>query len=256
MGSLANLWLGRLDEAARLAERAREVRRDSQNPEEVWIAVMALSFISSIAGDSETGYSHARRGFEMASQHLSPLFVGFSFAWLGVARAGRSEWTEAIAALEHAVELFRQMNAREPLLEIMPFLADAYLGANRAGDARVVAEEAVASTRRCRCVLWEAHAQIMLARAMMRPECGGTRAEIEAALETAAQCIRLCGARAMEPWLREARGEWARFEGDDSARQRELREAHRLYTEMGATGHAERLAQELREVAAGARPHH
>ena len=26
---------------------------------------------------------------------------------------------------------------------------------------------------------------------------------------------------------------------------RELREAHRLYTEMGATGHAERLAREL-----------
>jgi predicted amidophosphoribosyltransferase len=28
-------------------------------------------------------------------------------------------------------------------------------------------------------------------------------------------------------------------------RDRELREAHRLYTEMGATGHAERLAKEL-----------
>jgi hypothetical protein len=79
----------------------------------------------------------------------------------------------------------------------MPFLADAYLGANRAGDARVVAEEAVASTRKWRCALWEAHARIVLARAMMRPECGGARAEIEAALETAAQRIRQCGARAM-----------------------------------------------------------
>jgi hypothetical protein len=33
--------------------------------------------------------------------------------------------------------------------------------------------------------------------------------------------------------------------GKDSARERELREAHRLYTEMGATGHAQRLAREL-----------
>ncbi len=32
--------------------------------------------------------------------------------------------------------------------------------------------------------------------------------------------------------------------GDDAARTRELREALRLYTEMGATGHAERVARE------------
>ncbi len=33
--------------------------------------------------------------------------------------------------------------------------------------------------------------------------------------------------------------------GEDAEAERELREAHRLYTEMGATGHAERLAREL-----------
>ncbi len=30
-----------------------------------------------------------------------------------------------------------------------------------------------------------------------------------------------------------------------AGRERELREAHRLFTEIGATGHAQRLAQEL-----------
>ena len=38
------------------------------------------------------------------------------------------------------------------------------------------------------------------------------------------------------------------FAGDDATQERELREAHRLYTEMGATGHAERLARELAEL--------
>ena len=33
-------------------------------------------------------------------------------------------------------------------------------------------------------------------------------------------------------------------EGDPAAAERELREAQRLYQEMGATGHAERLARE------------
>ncbi len=32
---------------------------------------------------------------------------------------------------------------------------------------------------------------------------------------------------------------------DEAGRERELREAHRLFTEIGATGHAERLAKEL-----------
>ena len=39
--------------------------------------------------------------------------------------------------------------------------------------------------------------------------------------------------------------ELARLRGDEAARERALRNAHRLYTEMGATGHAERLAKEL-----------
>ena len=33
--------------------------------------------------------------------------------------------------------------------------------------------------------------------------------------------------------------------GDEEERERELREAHRLFTEFGATGHAERLSAEL-----------
>ena len=39
--------------------------------------------------------------------------------------------------------------------------------------------------------------------------------------------------------------ELARLRGDDAARTRELREALRLYTEMSAAGHAERVAREL-----------
>ncbi len=34
-----------------------------------------------------------------------------------------------------------------------------------------------------------------------------------------------------------------------AARDHHLREAHRLYTEMGARGHAERLARELASTA-------
>ena len=69
--------------------------------------------------------------------------------------------------------------------------------------------------------------------------------DTEAALGAAERCIEQSGARLLEAQLHEARAEWTRFEGDEAALERELREAHRLFVQMGATGHAERLAREL-----------
>jgi hypothetical protein len=57
--------------------------------------------------------------------------------------------------------------------------------------------------------------------------------------------LRATSTYAWEPLLREEAAELARLRGDPLLQKRELREAHRLYTEMGATGHAERLAEEL-----------
>jgi hypothetical protein len=47
------------------------------------------------------------------------------------------------------------------------------------------------------------------------------------------------------PGTRLANGELARLKGDEAARERELREAHRLLIEMGALIRAEQVAKEL-----------
>jgi len=52
-------------------------------------------------------------------------------------------------------------------------------------------------------------------------------------------------ARCREPIVHEISAELARLRADEATRERELRQAHRLFAEMGATGHAERLAKEL-----------
>jgi class 3 adenylate cyclase len=52
-------------------------------------------------------------------------------------------------------------------------------------------------------------------------------------------------ARAIAPLVLEERAHLARLLGDDPGCERGLREAHRLFAEIGATGHAERLEQEL-----------
>jgi adenylate cyclase len=244
MASASYLWSGQLDRAARLDEWALEAARASKNPEDDWTAALSASLSASMSGNPEVGLSHARRSLEISEQRLAPMFVGFSLAYLGLAHTGRGEWTEAITRLEDGVELFRQ-TVPGLLPEIMPHLASAYLGADRPDDARAVAQEVITRSVRSGSALFQANGQLALARALMRPECGGSHEEIEAALGAAAQCIEQSGARLLEPRLHEARAEWVRFDGDEAAHERELREAHRLYVEIGATHHAKRLAREL-----------
>ncbi len=61
--------------------------------------------------------------------------------------------------------------------------------------------------------------------------------------------VRSTQARVYEPHVYELRAELAHLQGDADTHERELRKAHRLYTEMGATGHAERVARELATAA-------
>jgi hypothetical protein len=91
----------------------------------------------------------------------------------------------------------------------------------------------------------EPHARIVLARVLMQSDGPAARSAIEAELDRAEALIGESGARALAPLVLEERARLARLLGDEPCRERELREAHRLFAEMGATGHAERLAQEL-----------
>jgi hypothetical protein len=83
------------------------------------------------------------------------------------------------------------------------------------------------------------------ARAMART--GDTRfeADIDEAIARAARDIDTSGARGLEPLLAEARAEVSLQRRDIRAQREQLGEAHRLYVEMGAKRHAERLAREL-----------
>jgi hypothetical protein len=69
---------------------------------------------------------------------------------------------------------------------------------------------------------------------------------VETSLAQAEAVISQTGALVFAPQIHEARAEIARLLGDEAEGERQLREAHRLYSEMGATGHADRLTRELR----------
>jgi hypothetical protein len=71
------------------------------------------------------------------------------------------------------------------------------------------------------------------------------RPAIEAALERALALVRETRARGFEPHVYLERAELVRLAGDEATRQRELREAHRLFTEMGATSWAAEVATDF-----------
>ncbi len=69
--------------------------------------------------------------------------------------------------------------------------------------------------------------------------------EIEAQLRRAKRVIERDGHAVLTPFLSEESAHFARLLGDEEGCERHFREAHRLYTEMGAVGHAERVGREL-----------
>ncbi|MEX0993550.1 MAG: hypothetical protein WDZ37_06100 [Solirubrobacterales bacterium] len=90
---------------------------------------------------------------------------------------------------------------------------------------------------------------MILARVLLGDE-DADREEIESVLARAQELARGNGTLSLEPMIHVELAELARQNGDEPGRERELREAHRLFTEIGATGHAERLAGELSTPAA------
>ena len=164
---------------------------------------------------------------------------------MGLAHLLRGEPREALEFLEHAHEF--RCERRTGLATgpaDMAALAAANLAVGNTDRARTLVEEALAFARRGGAWLCGARVYLVRAQTLRESEGRAARDEIEATLARADALIREKGARAWAPFVCEERARLAQCQGDAAA-DRHLREAHRLFTEMGAMGHAERLAREL-----------
>ena len=119
------------------------------------------------------------------------------------------------------------------------------LAANNPDRARAIAAQATNAARDLATRTTECFGQITLAEALRRTEGVAAAGAIRNALARARNLVDGTEARAYEPWILEEEGRLAQLEGDQAQFESKLREAHRLFVEMGATGHAKRLAREL-----------
>jgi hypothetical protein len=119
------------------------------------------------------------------------------------------------------------------------------LAIDRPDEARPMAERATRACREMGARVSECDSEIILAQALRRTEGTAAAAAIRDALARARELVEETEARLYEPFILEEQARLAQLEGDPAAFDRKLREAHRLFTEIGATGHAQRLAKEL-----------
>jgi hypothetical protein len=163
--------------------------------------------------------------------------------------AENEDWS---AALELSQEIDQDpLNRANPQLNLGAVKAQAYLGLGEVTQARTAAEEGLAAAHRLTGNrLTEIPTRLACAGILLGTDGAGAREIVEAQLRQLSILVDETGAVVYLPRIHEIRAELARVLGNSAECERELREAHRLYVGMGATGHAERVAAELRRSGA------
>jgi class 3 adenylate cyclase/tetratricopeptide (TPR) repeat protein len=241
--SIAFAQMGQLDESRREAELGAARARECDDPENLTFIHDQLVSIFWLAGDADAALSHALRAQEYQERRGSPMTVGTAQNALGFAHVLCGRWSDAIQAFEETVAARRRTGV-DFVPQALSGLAEALLGAGELARARAAADEAVALAERFHMRPTECQARIIRARVQLH-DGPAARTDVEADLARVTTLVEETGARVWMPFIHVERAALAQLMGDETARQRELREAHRLFTEMGATGHAVRVAKEL-----------
>jgi class 3 adenylate cyclase/tetratricopeptide (TPR) repeat protein len=236
-------YLGRPGEGRREILEAIETRMQGDH-ENLPIAFGSASEVAWLLGDAASATSYARLAIEFSEKVGLSGYRAAALVRLGAAHGLGREWPEAIDVCEQALGVARERRLASEA-EALAHLALARLGSGDVGRAREAALEAVALAAERGQTLVESQARIALARALRESDGPSACVAIEAELDRAAALIEEMGARVLVPRVLEERARLAHLLGDEPGFERGLRAAQRLFAELDATGHAERLAQEL-----------
>jgi adenylate cyclase len=243
--SLALRYLGRLEEASSQAREAERVAEGSRELEVLtWLGTVWAE-LAYARGATEPVLERARRSIEIAERLDNEASRIIAHQSLGLAHLVEGQPAAAREAFRESVGMIRERRTLGTLLPmVLGQLAEAQLALGERSDALATAREAIALASAGGARYHEAAAQLALARGLLA-EAAPPRAEIESALERAEQLVDSTHARVLSPRILELRGRLATALGDAGAADRALRQALALDREIGATGHAERLAREL-----------
>ena len=124
-------------------------------------------------------------------------------------------------------------------------LAEARLGAGDREEAQQAASEAIDLAAGRGAFFWEIFARLAAARALLELDGRVASNAVAEHLARARELIERAGAKALDPFVRIELAKLARRRGDEATHATELREAHRLFLEIGAPLRAAGVAKEL-----------
>jgi len=232
-------------EGAAELDRVIECARPSQQLMPIYISHAFHVLRCEVTGEAAPALAHGREAVNYAERMGSNFSRVFAYLTLGIANVLNGTWHAALEALEQALVIGRERRLILVEGRVLAAVAAAHLGLGDRAKALALAEEAIAVCHRLGTRSWELSAVLVRIRALRETRGLQATREIEAALAEAHAWLEVSGAKSYEPLLHIERAELACLLGDEVTRQRELREAHRLLTEMGATARAERVAREL-----------
>jgi adenylate cyclase len=242
-------FLGRLGEAGEALRQGIELAREHGELELLSLGLGFLARQGERSGETATRLAGARRGVEIAERTGVPVFLALALARLGDALRLEQRYPEALETYEKALGLVRTKRValmEEPLFVSGQAEAHSALGEHEQAiaQARSAREESVSRGNR----FAEGFARLALARVLLAAGNPSLYGEIEGVVERAEALCEETGMHVHLPPLLQVRAAMAERRSNPQEARQKLREAHRLYTEMGATGHAERLAQQLGSV--------
>jgi len=239
--------MGRMREAEASARRGLELAQQ-HGPEETrcWAHGLQVT-LADAKGDLGPGAANsARLSVEAAGRSGSDQARAASHFWLSVAGALDGQWDLAIAAAEEAMRVCRTKRILGDFAaQILAAHSRALLGAGDSRRAAEVSAEAIAVAKRQGQPIHQCEATIAHVRCLREIDGADASEAIDTLLTEASRLIDETGAVRWRPHIHVERAELRRLAGNTEAARHELAEAHRLFAEMGATGHAARLRREL-----------
>ena len=237
---------GHLEEAWQLCDQtAEETQSLGETEIYTWISIFR-AHLSRLSGEPRFNVSDGKEVVEIADEMgvLSSKMCGYYS--LGIAHLMAGENEAAVETITEAIRIGEEHRTQRGLIpRFMAALANAELAMGNHKKAIDISREAAELGRLGGCKIFEAEAQITLARSMRVADPKRNRAEIETALDRAKELYRICGGRSLIPQMVEERAKLARALGEESESKNLFETALDQFSEVGANGHVKRLTKIL-----------
>lgn len=230
---------GQLDEAAVQIRRAGELAEQTGEPEtRGYVHAFGVQH-AVLSGDVEMAIEHGTLAARFADETEIPLQVADGYLAKADGEILAERWQDAIDSLATTMEI---IDTRKNLVSIQPrlynSLALAHLGNGDNTRALYYAEEILALPGARDAHIIEINARITVVRAMLVSQAQDDAEAIQAGLGIVLELVEKTGANAYRPMVHLVLAEIARLAADPKRRAAQLESAHKLYSEMGARGHA------------------